>query len=100
MYILIKMFLTIDSQSAVSPIWRHHLHDRCLLEPLLRYVGDEVAIIAAETEEAAEKALKLIKVDYEVLEPILDPRKSEGHSSIIHPEEDIFCSLSPMGMII
>lgn len=67
-------------------------YDRCLLEPLLRYVGDEVAIIAAETEETAEKALKLIKVDYEVLEPILDPRKSEGHSSIIHPEEDIFCS--------
>ncbi|MBU5425196.1 molybdopterin-dependent oxidoreductase [Tissierella pigra] len=75
-----------ESYTEASP------YDRCLLEPLLRYVGDEVAIVAAETEEAAEKALKLIKVDYEVLEPILDPRIAEGHSSIIHPEEDIFCS--------
>ena len=66
-------------------------YDRMLLEPLLRYVGDEVAIIAAEDEIAAEKAMKLIKVDYEVLEPVLDLEEAEGHSSIIHPEEDIFC---------
>lgn len=67
-------------------------YDRCLLEPILRYIGDEVALIAAESEEAAMKAMKLIKVDYEVLEPILDPREADGHSSIIHPEDDIFCS--------
>ena len=43
-----------------------------ILENLVRYQNEEVAIVAAETEEAADKALKLIKVDYEVLEPLLD----------------------------
>ena len=33
----------------------------------VRYVGDEVAAVAAETEEAALEALELIQVDYEVL---------------------------------
>lgn len=66
-------------------------YDRMLLEPTLRYIGDEVAIIAAEDEISAEKAMKLIKVEYEVFEPIIDLTKSEGNSSVIHPEEDIFC---------
>ncbi|SKC69864.1 xanthine dehydrogenase family protein molybdopterin-binding subunit [Maledivibacter halophilus] len=66
-------------------------YDRMLLEPTLRYVGDEVAIIAADDELSAKKAMKLIEVEYEVLEPVLDLTKAEGHSSILHPEDDIFC---------
>ena len=66
-------------------------YDRMLLEPVLRYVGDEVAIIVAEDEISAEKAMKLIKVEYEILEPILDLTKAEGHDSIIHSADDIFC---------
>ncbi|HSH36991.1 xanthine dehydrogenase family protein molybdopterin-binding subunit [Schnuerera sp.] len=66
-------------------------YDRMLLEPIVRYVGDEVAIIVGEDEVAVEKAMKLVKVEYEVLEPVLDLIKAEGHSSIIHPEDDIFC---------
>ena len=66
-------------------------YDRMLLEPIVRYVGDEVAIIVGEDEVAVEKAMKLVKVEYEVLEPVLDLTKAEGHSSVIHPEDDIFC---------
>ena len=43
---------------------------------VVRYVGDAVALVGAETERAAEEALELIKVDYEVLAPVLDPLKA------------------------
>lgn len=62
--------------------------DRCILEDLLRYVGDPVAIVAARTEDAAEKALKAISVEYEKLEPVLDFEKAEESTSVVHPEED------------
>ena len=62
--------------------------DRLILEEIVRYVGDPVAIVAAETEQAAEKALKLIKVDYEVLDPVLDFETAERHPSVVHPEDD------------
>lgn len=59
-------------------------HDRVLLEPIVRFVGDEVAIVVAEDERIAEKARKLIKVDYEVFEPILDMEKALDNEIIIH----------------
>lgn len=62
-------------------------HDRILLEPILRFVGDEVAIIAAETEEIALKAMKLIKVDYEVLEPLLKMEEAIDNKIIVHEGE-------------
>lgn len=65
-------------------------YDKFLLDEYVRHVGDDVAIVAASDEKSADKALKLIKVDYEVLTPVLDFEKAAGHSSIIHPEEDIF----------
>ena len=63
-------------------------YDRYILDPHVRYVGDEVAIVAAETEKAALKALKLIKVEYELLPAILDFRQSLDNEILIHPEED------------
>ena len=63
-----KRRFTIAGQSYPQP----SPYDRLILENLVRYQNEEVAIVAAETEEAADKALKLIKVDYEVLEPLLD----------------------------
>ena len=55
----------------------------------VRYVGDRVAAVAAETPEIAERALELIKVDYEVLEPVLDIRTASAEGApIIHDEAD------------
>lgn len=42
----------------------------------VRYFGDEVAAVAAVDEEIAQEALSLIKVDYEILEPIFDPERA------------------------
>lgn len=67
-------------------------YDRLILDPILRYVGDEVAIVAAVDEKTALKAMKLIKVEYEVFTPVLDFEKAEGHESIVHPETDLHCN--------
>lgn len=63
-------------------------HDKYILDEYVRYVGDEVAAVAAENESIALEALKLIEVEYEVFEPVLDFEKAEGHTSIIHPEKE------------
>lgn len=66
-------------------------YDKYVLDEYVRYVGDDVAIVAATTEEIAEKALKLIKVEYEVLQPVLDMETAEGNEILVHPEDDIKC---------
>ncbi len=65
-------------------------YDKFILDEYVRYVGDEVAAVAAEDERTAEEALKKIKVEYEILEPVLDFEKAEENPSVIHPEDDIF----------
>ena len=63
--------------------------DMFSLDRKVRYVGDRVAMVAATSPEIAEKALGLIKVDYEVLEPIVDMRDAMKQSApIIHDEEE------------
>lgn len=62
-------------------------YDRRILDEYVRYVGDPVAIIAAEDEKSAEKAMKLIKINYDVLTPILDFEKAIDSDTIIHPED-------------
>ena len=64
-------------------------HDKFILDEYVRYVGDEVAAVAAVNADVALQALKLIKVDYEVLEPILDFEKAVDNKQVIHPEEGI-----------
>lgn len=68
-------------------------YDKFLLDEYVRHVGDDVAIIAAKDEKTANKAMGLIKVQYEALEPVLDFEKAEGHESIVHPEDDIFTNI-------
>ena len=58
-----------------------------VLDSKVRYVGDEVAAVAAETEEIAEAALKLIDVQYEVLPSVFDPEEAlESNAPILYPE--------------
>ena len=71
-------------------------HDKFILDEYVRYVGDEVAVVAAETEEIALEAMKLIKVEYEVLEPVLDFEKALDNPSVIHSEDGIH-EMFPIG---
>ena len=66
-------------------------YDRRILENVVRYVGDEVAIVAGTNEDCVDRALKAIKVDYEVLEPLLNFEKSIDNAIVVHEEDDYKC---------
>ena len=63
-------------------------YDRLILDKKVRFVGDAVAIVAGETEAVVEQAMRMIKVKYTVLEPILDFHQAKDHDILIHPEEN------------
>ena len=65
-------------------------YDRLIIDRHVRFAGDVVAIIAAETEKAACKAMKLIKVKYQVLDAVLDFRTAKDNPVLVHPEDDWF----------
>ena len=65
-------------------------YDRLIIDRHVRFSGDAVAIIAAETEKAARKAMKLIKVQYQVLPAVLDFHTAKDNETLVHPEEDWF----------
>ena len=71
-------------------------HDKFVLDEYVRYVGDEVAAVAAVSEDIANQALKLIKVEYEVLEPILNFEDAVDNKVVIHPEDGIH-EMFPIG---
>lgn len=60
---------------------------RILARDKVRYQGEPVAAVAAETLDIAEKAIKLIEVEYDLLEPLLDVEKSFNEKeNLIHPD--------------
>ena len=63
-------------------------YDRLILDRRVRSVGDAVAIVAGETEKAVDKALRVIKVKYQVLEPVLEFRKALDNPVLVHPEDN------------
>ena len=60
------------------PTRRPSPYDRLVIDRHVRFVGDVVAIVAGEDEKCVDKAMRLIKVKYEVLEPVLDFHYSQG----------------------
>lgn len=71
-------------------------YDRYILDQRVRFVGDPVAIVAGEDEAAVDRALKLIKVKYQVLEPVLDYHTAKDNPILVHPEDD-WKALCPVG---
>lgn len=64
-------------------------YDTYLLDSKVRYVGDVVAVVAAKNEKAAREAMKNIKVEYEILDPVFDMREASNEGApVIHDEED------------
>ena len=71
-------------------------YDRLLLDRQVRFVGDPVAIVAGENEACVDKALKLIKVKYQVLPAVLDFHTAKDNEILLHPEDN-WKSLCPVG---
>ncbi|WP_303862890.1 xanthine dehydrogenase family protein molybdopterin-binding subunit [Senegalimassilia anaerobia] len=70
-------------------------YDRLIIDRHVRFVGDVVAIVAAENGKAAQTALSRIKVEYDVLEPVLDFRTAKDNPVLVHPEDNwhMLCDL-------
>ncbi|MDY0010639.1 MAG: molybdopterin-dependent oxidoreductase [Candidatus Izemoplasmatales bacterium] len=64
-------------------------HDKFVLDEYVRYIGDEVLAVVGRSDEICDKALSLIKVEYEVLEPVLDFETAKDNPIVIHPENEI-----------
>lgn len=71
-------------------------HDKFIFDQYVRYVGDEVAAVAAIDESTALQALELIKVEYEVLDAVLDFEEAMDNPTVIHPEPEIH-DMFPIG---
>jgi CO/xanthine dehydrogenase Mo-binding subunit len=63
------------------------IHDMPILaDDVVRYVGEKVAAVAAETEDSAERAIELIEIDYEEMEPLCDPLTAlQATAPLLHP---------------
>jgi len=54
---------------------------------IVRFVGDQIAAVVANTEPQAHEAMKLIEVDYEDLPPLLDPTTAmRSDALVLHPD--------------
>ena len=84
---------TLAGQTApeISP-W-----DRYIIDKHVRFGGDPVAIVAGETEEAVDKALKRIKVKYRVEEAVLDIHTAKDNPILVHPEDDWYMPIPAGG---
>ena len=71
-------------------------YDRLVIDRHVRFVGDVVAILAGADEKCVDKAMKLVKVEYEVLEPVLDFHTAKDNPVLVH-QEDNWESLAPVG---
>ena len=71
-------------------------HDRLVIDRHVRFAGDVVAILAGKDEKCVDKAMKLIKVRYEVLPAVLDYHTALDNPVLVHPEEN-WESLAPVG---
>ena len=71
-------------------------YDRLVIDRHVRFVGDVVAIVAGEDEKCVDKAMRLIKVEYKVLEPLFDFTKAKDNPILVHPEDN-WESLAPVG---
>ncbi len=64
-------------------------YDAFMLDDKVRFVGDRVAVVAADDPELAQRACEAIKVDYQVLPAVLDPERAmEQGAPVIHDEAD------------
>ena len=71
-------------------------YDRLILDRHVRYVGDPVAIVAGGNEACVDRALRILKVEYEVLPAVLDFRSAKDNEVLVHPEEN-WRALCPVG---
>ena len=89
----VKLILTPEDIKGLPPIGIVPPENKYILSKIVRYVGDEVAAVAAVDEETCERALDLIEVDYKLLPYVLDPEEAmkPGAPQIHDGEKNNIC---------
>ncbi|HVA22836.1 MAG TPA: xanthine dehydrogenase family protein molybdopterin-binding subunit [Chloroflexota bacterium] len=83
----------IDNRLTGRALYDH----RILADDVVRFIGEKVAAVAAGEKDVAEAALDLIEVEYEVLEPLLDPLQAMADGApVLHPELRSYKGLPPI----
>lgn len=72
-------------------------YDFHLVDRTMRYYGDRVAIVAAVSEEIADKAIELIKVEYELLPAVFSPFDAKKPGAVLIQDRDISVDPLPIG---
>ena len=75
---------TLAGQSFLEP----SPYDTVILDRHVRYVGDEVAMVIAESEAAAAAGVRAVKVTYEQLPAVLDVEEALDNEVVVHDEDD------------
>jgi len=100
----VRCVLTRDDlrRGDIDPYFGPVIRDQPILAiDKVRYAGDAVAAVAADTEQIAEEALRLIDVEYEELTPLLDPLDATRESApliheSLHPAEVGYADIKSM----
>jgi CO/xanthine dehydrogenase Mo-binding subunit len=82
----------MDLPNAEKRLGRSRYRDLPILaQDRVRYIGDRVAVVAADTLEAAEAGALAVQVDYEELAPVFDPFAAmEPNAPVLHPDADTY----------
>lgn len=81
-----------DAPSVLFSTARHEKdwmdpEDTRILDDVVRFIGQKVAAVVAESEGAAEEACRRLKVDYEILPALIDPEKAMAPGApLVHPD--------------
>ena len=80
----VRLFTWEDTKIVTNFGWNYTPYERTILNRVGRYEGDVVALVAAETEEAAERARKLLKIKWKVHQPLLDFTRALESNVVVH----------------
>jgi carbon-monoxide dehydrogenase large subunit len=91
---VVAVFTAADLNEPGRPFWKTMIGPagqpphRLLAEHDVRFVGDIVALVVAESRYLAEDGADLVDVDIDPLPPVLDPASAVGGAPLVHPERD------------
>lgn len=80
----VRLFTWEDTRIITNFGWNYTPFERNVLNRVGRYEGDVVALVAAETEEAAERARKLLKIKWKVRTPVMDFTRALDSDVAVH----------------
>ncbi|WP_435581850.1 xanthine dehydrogenase subunit D [Amycolatopsis thermoflava] len=86
----VEAVLTHEDVPGVNRYGLEHPDQPVLAVDVVRYQGEPVALVAADHPETARRAMKRIRVDYEVLEPVTDAERAvRGDVPKVHPNGNV-----------